>query len=355
MSCIVKAKKSKKNKRKLHILRRQIYQAKRRTRKYKVHRLKGIIQVGNADRKRNLLKQAPEYQIHKAPKRFSFIDQTNDCIKYFQSAGEYFKSGRDVFFDISDISSLTIDAITLLAAYLGDDKFRSGKHYAGNAPNNLTLKKLFSSSGFYDYVSSKGKKDIDPDNQLFRFKKENTPNSKFAAEISDAAVEFSYEKKKNTFELVEIQLRDEIYNLLVEAMSNTNHHASKVRGGKNWWIFMQRSNFTGIFSVCLIDLGIGIFESANFKRYRTFISNFYQGNYFLIDDFLKGQIYSSITNDPTRGKGVKQIIESSNRDEMKCLWIISNDVKFEVKSGRKESLDYNFRGTCIYFEIEKMF
>lgn len=348
-------KKSKKSKYKNHVRARQKYQLKRKSKKFSQRRFNGLIKVRNIDRRNLEIRKNPEFIQHPAPSKFTFINNTNEVIDYFITANKYFEANHDVFFDISDVTTLTIDTITLQAAFFGEGYKKRKGRIMGNSPNKPDLKTLFEKSGFYEFVKSSGKKEIDPNNKLFRFAKEGTPNRKFAAEISDFAVEFCYDCIKNNFRLTEIQLRDEIYNILVEAMSNTNHHAAINRGEKKWWIFIQRNHFTGLFSICLIDLGIGIFESANFRNHKKLLSNLYQGNYYLIEDFLDGKVYSSVQDDETRGKGVRQILDCAKRPEIKCLWIITNDVKFEVKSRKKESLRYNFNGTCIYFEIEKMY
>lgn len=345
---------NRKSKKNLHIIRRQAYQLKRRKAKWKDRKKKGVKIIAKKYISQARLNRYPKSIDHKAPNDFRFLDNTNEIIDYFLTGKKYFDKGRSVLFNIEEVKQLSIDSITLLAAYSGDELYHNKKRFIGNAPNKKRLRDLFMNSGFYEYVISSGKKPIDPHSKLFRFTNKNTTNNDFAAEVSDMATEFAYNKDKAKFAHKEIDLRDEIYNLIIEAMSNTNHHASAKRGGKKWWLYVQKNEEKDIFSICLVDLGIGIFESANFRTYRKLLSAIYQGNLFLVDDFLNQKMISSLNDsDETRGKGVRQMIRCAQKNEIKCLWVITNDVKFEIKSKTKFQLTSDFNGTCLYLEIQR--
>ena len=74
----------------------------------------------------------------------------------------------------------------------------------------------------------------------------------------------------------------------------------------------------------------------------------------LVNDLLEGKIKSSKREDnDIRGKGIPQIANNSQKDIFKRAFIISNDVKIDLKSRRTEKLSNDFHGTLLYWELTK--
>ena len=68
-----------------------------------------------------------------------------------------------------------------------------------------------------------------------------------------------------------------------------------------------------------------------------------------ITDLLDGKIKSrEIIDNNIRGKGIPQIARNSQQNVFGRAYIISNDVKINLKTRDAEKLKSNFQGTCLY-------
>ena len=110
------------------------------------NRLLGIIQQRRFDEK--------PYEVIDAPHNFSFIDNTDEVLSYFNKCKKLLHSNEKVECNISKITSLSADAIALLAACANDRLFlgKRGK-IRGNAPVDKILLQTFIESGFYNHVN----------------------------------------------------------------------------------------------------------------------------------------------------------------------------------------------------------
>lgn len=322
------------------------YQAKRRTKKWKRRKKNNLYKLRNNIQRDNLLSKRKLIN-YPAPDNFSLINNTDEVLKYFNDVRHFINKKSPVFLDISEITNLTPDSIALQMAQLSDRKNkRIGM--SGNAPKNPKFKRMFEESGLYDHVVSLKPRRNAINNKLWKHSSDNNVKG----EIAGKAVEVCSEKFKNKGKEFDT---DNIYNLLVEAMSNTKNHANKGSVKKkenvNWWLYYYIDEDKSLIKYSFIDLGIGIFESASFNNYRKALSNIV-GNELLIKPFLEGKIVSSREHDhEISGKGVRQIMQCSEMKEVNSFYIISNDLKIDVKNQAGTKLSANFAGTFIYFEI----
>lgn len=319
------------------------YESKRRTKKWKKRKAYNKFQ-----RRLQIYKHIE--RINKgiinleAPQNFSFIDNSDEVVKYFNLVKENVESDQPIKIDISKITNLSPDIIILQIAILKDRKsMRVGIN--GNAPEDPNLRKIFIESGLYNFVSSRGKKRVADNNKLWK----HSTNNQVKGEIAGEAVAVC----KSLFQQNGINYdTDNIYNLLVEAMSNTINHADKKKANINWWLYYFIDENDKTIKYSFIDLGIGIFKSASFNSYRRIANIFVPGNSFLVKPFLEGKIISSRENDnEISGKGVKQIINCAKNPEFTKFTIITNDQMINVKDKTNQSLSHNFDGTFIHFEI----
>ncbi|GEP52281.1 hypothetical protein FNO01nite_29530 [Flavobacterium noncentrifugens] len=321
---------------------RSRYQTKRLSKKWKKHKL-----VNKALRRKGILQQREyakkDYLNYEAPQKFSFINNTDEVLKYFNDISQFISRKQSVNLDIEEISELTPDTITLLMAKLNEKASRK-VGLSGNAPKNPKLKKMFTESGLYDFVNSHGKKIASSDNKLWRHSTDSLVKGEMAG-LATAVCRNLFAEHGIAYDT------DSLYNLLVEAMSNTLHHAHKV-SNINWWLYYYLDKETKTLKFSFIDLGVGIFKSASFDSYRNLIKSFTPGNQILVKPFLEGKIISSRETDKAiSGKGVKQIMDCAKLAEFAKFIIITNDVKIDVKTQQSEQLSDNFAGTFIYFEI----
>jgi hypothetical protein len=286
-----------------------------------------------------------------APENFSFVNNTDEMLGFFQKGKDVAQERVAVKFDLRDISKLTSDAIAIYASILNDKNYCPGARISGNMPRKTDLKHLFMASGFYDHVNSKAK----PKTHENHFLLHKISESKVEPSIAKKATDFASEK---TFKS-EIKFRP-LYEILIELMANTNNHATpleKITEKKyDWWLYVFYDKLTNITSYTFLDFGVGIFESQSFRTYKDFILIKWgkeKPPTEMAEDLLNGKI-SSRTGKDERGRGFKCITDNVTRKEFKKFVIISNSLYIDVKNRTSSPLSNSFNGTFAYWEIQNV-
>lgn len=322
---------------------------RRNSKKYKLHRKHRL-----ENRKRGLIAQRiwenKDYTNLEAPKNFSFIDNTNEVLEFFIKCKSLLHKKEKVQCDLSHITSLSSDAIALLAACANDESFLGKRgSIRGNAPKDPVLLRLFIESGFYNHVKSakKIKSAHKSDMNLFHQESNYQVQSDVAKRACILGTEHVFGSAKPFSDL---------YEMLIESMSNTNNHAShntKVDHYK-WWLYTYNAP-GGRTMYTFIDLGVGIFDSIpvqTFKSVQKFLG--IVKNEDLVKDLLDGKIKSREKVDNNiRGKGIPQITTNSSSPRFARACIISNDVKIDLKNKTAETLNSDFSGTLLFWELTK--
>jgi len=293
------------------------------------------------------LQTAKQFRDEPAPKVFTFIRNTNEVLKYFDKIDKHLKNKENINLDISEVNELTPDTIALLVSYVNDRGFYTDVGVIkGNAPKKPTLAKLFTESGFYNFVSSRSYNPQGGGNILHKEK-----HHKVAPQIAKKAALIGI---KHTFE--NDKPYEPLYDILIECMSNTNNHANLGAQGKcYWWLCVYNEPKAKVTSYSFLDLGVGIFESVVIQSYikRVLRGDILNKNINLVDDLLAGNIQSRVDEDnELRGKGIPQIVGHAQNDSFKEFYLITNDVKVNIKTGKKEQLNYNLNGTFWYWELQ---
>jgi len=290
-------------------------------------------------------KNPNEYTNLVAPDEFSFVSNTENVLKYFAFAEKTISERKQIILNISSIKRLTSDAIALLIAKITLRSFNRGIKIIGNAPRNEQLLNLFIQSGFYHYVQSKAPKLQTKPNLLLH----KRTNHKVEPTIAKQACLIGI---RHTFGNSEIY--EPLYDILIEAMQNTNNHAGLERKGLyDWWLFVFNDPESKISSYSFLDLGVGIFESLPVKNWRRGIleATGLTSNVNLVDRLISGEI-SSRTGKAERGKGIPQIYQCSTDKNIKEFIIVSNDVHANLKTKQYTKLSTTFGGTLLYWEIQ---
>jgi len=156
-----------------------------------------------------------------------------------------------------------------------------------------------------------------------------------------------------------------LYEGIVEAMTNTVHHAyegshgNRLRHmiGKRWWLLSQERD--GLLTVAICDLGIGIAESL--PRSGTFtvdaVRQFLKGNGLSSNDANAIRAAVELGNTRTkiagRGRGLHDIVEAANLSAGGSVMIGSNRGVFTVADGKSyaRNFDDSVRGTIIWWVV----
>lgn len=289
-------------------------------------------------------KNPNKYKNHSAPNEFSLVSNPEILIEYFNEAERILNEKRQIIFDISKIHTLTPDGITLLIAKINHESFHKGIKILGNSPDDLELKDLFIQSGFYTYVDEKSPRPNNNTNLLLHKETNNKVEPTIAKDACLLGI-------KHTFNNEEIY--EPLYNILIEAMQNTNNHASILKKGYyDWWLYVYNDPKSKITSYSFLDLGVGIFESLPVRNWKESVKKFLQlnSNLDLVDKLFSGDI-SSRTGKAERGKGMPQIYQCAQDKNIKEFIIISNDVYANLKTNQHRKLNTKFAGTMLYWEI----
>jgi hypothetical protein len=176
--------------------------------------------------------------------------------------------------------------------------------------------------------------------------------------VTDNKVETNIAKNccKSLFKKLDLKYYDDLeplYDILIEAMQNTNNHAA---AGKNieydWWLYEFEDTQDSLMHFTFLDIGVGVFESLPVKKYIIDVLKLLEikSNLDLVDDLLEGKIKSR-TNKPERGKGIPQIFDLSKDNLYKDFYILSNDILIDTKTGDRRQLNSPFYGTLYYWTI----
>ncbi len=328
-------------------LKRMRREMERQSKKYKSNRRFRI-----ENKRKALIAQraweSKKYVKLEVPKKFSFIDNTNEVLDFFIKCKSLLHENEKVQCDLSNITDLSSDAIALLAACANDESFLGKKgRIRGNAPSNPELLKLFIESGFYNHVKSTRKIKSAHNSDLNLFHQES--NYQVQSDIAKKACILGTEHvfgNKEPF--------PDLYEMLIESMSNTNNHASNntVKNQFKWWLYTYNAP-NGHTMYTFIDLGVGIFDSIPMQIFKNIKKLFgLSHNKDLVNDLLDGKIKSREKIDnKIRGKGIPQIANNSSSSNFARAYIISNDVKINLKEKTAEALNWNFSGTMLFWEL----
>lgn len=285
----------------------------------------------------------PQIIAIQAPLNFSLINNTEATIEYFNRAHYQLKKKNQILFDISEVTTITTDAIAVQIAKIKDEKFHFRSGIFGNGPKDENLKKLFLQSGFYEYVNTRGPK---PKNDKKLLIHEIT-NNRVEPDVAKEAYLLGI---RHTFGNEEVF--EPLYDILIEVMQNTNNHAGTTRGKYDWWLHVYNHPDSSKTSYTFLDLGVGIFESLPVKSFkRDFLELLgLKSNLELVPKLFAGEIRSR-TARPERGKGIPQIFECSQDKTFSKFVLISNDIYADLKTQEYRLIKSEFEGTLFYWEL----
>lgn len=321
------------------------YQEKRRTKTYKKKRINRLkYRDINVFTSKKWASVKPDN--FPAPEKLSLINYPDDLVNYLRTVKKASKFGHPILIDISHVTIMSYEIIPVLISFIKNKKYFYDGQIHGNAPDKQDLKKIFTESGFYDFVNSKGNFKSATENLLHQ-----ESNFKVKPEIAGRVTDLI--ESALDFNITEDEL-EAIYNIFIELMSNTHHHADiKKYGLTKWWLFAHCAKDE--INITFIDQGIGIFKSRVVKEKvkKLGLDLNVLTNLVLVDDLLDGKIQSRISIDnEIRGKGLPQIVEYSQLDVFESFYIVTNDIWINLKNRDRKKLSNNFNGTLINFTIK---
>lgn len=285
---------------------RKIQRLKTKTKQLKKQIGLKIYYLNNEIHIKSLAKTAPpEYINLEAPSTFSFKSACEDTSRFFQKIIDKRDSANTktaFHIDFSKVSNLSVDALMYLIALMYDtytcDK-EDNIQFAGNFPENEDAFEIFKASGFTKYVKLR-KSEIKPSSDNIQIANGTKTDSELVGKICEYIHNNSKLTRIDTIPL---------YNLIVELMNNTVHHAygkdySSNYSKNSWYLFSEKRQDSIVF--VFLDTGLGI-PSTVYKKWKEKI-NFTIQDSFLIKSALEGEERTQ-TKLKNRGRGLPQILE----------------------------------------------
>ncbi|MCM1363701.1 MAG: hypothetical protein NC215_01825 [Ruminococcus sp.] len=288
----------------------------------------------------------------RAPLDFSIIDNPEETISFFNDIISFIVDkrnfGKSLFIDISNVSTLSIDALMYLLAVVNNlnSNFQNKYTFSGNAPSNYEVRKLFSESGFYQFVKYQGTDPLIKNENTLQIVSGEDCDIVIAKRLSDFVCEkANVNKRACSF----------LYNMVIELMSNTHRHAYPLDTTvlhSRWYCFAKYDGNQKI-SFSFMDTGAGIPATVkkNFAEKIDILR--LKGEYTYVVSALKGDFRTSTKKD-YRGKGLPKICEFAQEKKIENLHIITNRANVVVYEDSCQSKDVSFplRGTLYYWQID---
>lgn len=227
---------------------------------------------------------------HRAPQRFaapvalSLVEEPRLSVSFFRNLQSHAKH-RDVFVDLSEVKTITPDAIALLLANVRQLGER-GLWVSGNYPNEPAAVETIRESGFNDYLKTSMPPSDTRRGAIVR--QDLLQHSKQAdGEYARKLIDFA---EKDGADRLRLKIA---YAHLVECMGNTHQHAGQRPGEQTWWASVFRDTRRQRDCFTFIDMGVGIFNSAELSfRLRVYkLSGFRRQQ--ILQELLEGKIPSS--------------------------------------------------------------
>jgi len=292
-----------------------------------------------------------EYTIH-AGTTFSIFEDPESVIKLVNEIDSYKKNDhrlRRIQIDLSDITSIDIGAITFLLAKVNEMNKIKRIQIWGNTPKDPKCQKVFSDSGFLDYMRelSGHKFERHSDNYLISIGSDRTLNEKVGKSIQNAIKNLT-------------STRDHyppVFSIVQEMCSNSVEHANNDRINKNWFFGIsfekEGTEQTPVIIFTMTDVGYGILKTIK-RKFATKIKELMENksDYDILHRAYQKQ-YQSKTEEINRNRGLPRIFDMMEKSYIKDLKVITNNVLLDFDHfDNSKMLTKNLPGTFYYWKID---
>jgi hypothetical protein len=283
-----------------------------------------------------------------APEDFSFIDNTEELLQFFDKVERAMRRGRIPRLDMQSIRTIGPDASLVLTLVLRDLVARYRTEVRGVRPLDSGIEAVLSQSGFYEHVRVGVKAPPGPLHGRIVKRGSYHVEPVLASGLIKMA----------TRDLFGTELRRPgTYRALIECMLNTVQHAAGSESAPkvDWWASVFCRGPEGALPARaqfgFVDNGVGIFSSVKLRslqRLRRVLG--LPDNPELLREIMEGKI-GSRTGLSYRGKGLPTLYRLSKAGILEDLIIITNNVRARVGEGRFERLSHSFGGTFYYWQM----
>lgn len=274
------------------------------------------------------------------PEDFSFITNRDKVLKFIRDVKIEGKKGyNEIEFDFSDVTNISNGAITTLLSVTGwlkDQKIT----VIGNYPKNKVARMFLERSGFLDYFVG-----------ARRIKKTNNAILCRGVDHADPVITSREIRKAMGTVFGEERKNQKLQGMLIELMANTVNHAYD-KHQKGWYFSLDHLPHEKKVKFCFVDNGDGILETIRVKFGHKILPGIVGlSNGEILENAFKG-VYGSRTKLSYRGRGLPVIKRNFDREYIKSLKVISNNVFIDFETGEAQAIKYPFSGTFYFWELD---
>lgn len=259
------------------------------------------------------------YHLVQAPTTLSIFDNPTETLAFFKKVNETILSMKyheKLFFDLTGIESVTVDAIMYLIATIRNTRrIRSLElDCLGNVPRDEKARQVFETSGFYDHVSPQFSYRHSSSNNHINITRGKEADPALAGEICEFVHSHSNANRLDTKSL---------YTMVMELMTNTKQHAytNNTIMNKNWYVFVE--DMQTCMRFVFLDTGAGIPNTIRTKGFIEKIKNALNtDDAYFIASALRGEVRSETRLD-YRGKGLPEVYNRASSKYINDFSIIS--------------------------------
>lgn len=294
-----------------------------------------------------------EDKILKAPENFCFVDNTEECLLFFQNARDSnyiinYGKKKYIQFDLKKVSKIDYGTICVLKAILYEME-HNNIDVRGSFPENIECRKFISDSGFLSLlVDEKGRK----------FRKVKKSEIVFFQKSDD---EFSDEEMRKLGDKIKMIMahftgvekhNQSLRSVILEICGNSIEHSESLN---NHWVIGFHFSADKV-EITITDIGRGILETL-FRKFGQKIMELLTIRNDL--NVLKGAFirkYGSRTLEENRNKGLPMIMKTNEDNRIQNLVVITNNVILRFNdedSSRIFQKDLKFFGTFYQWEINR--
>jgi hypothetical protein len=305
----------------------------------------------------NQLKEEQFYDTVYAPKNFSILTNADNVIAYFNEIKMRTDEnvGVGTRMDMSKINQTDLPTLCLLTSYMLDKK-TNAKNLVVITPSPKTQAgKIFSDGQFRQMIIKKERANFT--NGTFLSRSDFDVNREHIQDVLDKSVDY--------FGVLNKHRLNNLSAVLVEIINNTSSHADPDEVNAVYWLLNSlevQEDGKRVKQYCLVDLGIGIYDSVAEKTEQWRKDNKKPLKWMreipgkTQNRFLNSVIPTGIqstTDLPERGRGVKYIHDEAQDDIYRKFEMITNraHIDFRNMSNVKKDHESNLEGTIYYWEI----
>lgn len=250
-------------------------------------------------------------------------------------------NGRRLFVSLTQVQKIDMFTICLLLS-LVNKLSRNGIVCWGNYPGNAKVRDYILNSGFLEVLNSNII--LEPEkiytNQMYMIGKGIVCSKKIGGSV-----------KKAMKQLLGREIAyPPVYDNLIEICTNSVEHSNNDAIDKNWLISISKKN--DCIQFILTDTGLGILKTLHKKRKEFFKDKFFRKDGQVLNDIFNKK-YQSRTGELNRHKGLPIVLESFNDGFISNLKVLTNCVLYNFRTSNFLTLKNEFKGTLIYWTVDK--